>query len=117
MGSREGPELSGELKRKIGRNVWLFRKVYEAIVRGLCPDGDDRLVAFRCECARLDCNKPVRMTLGEYEHVRSHPRRFMLSPGHEIDHAVTVIERHPAYVVVEKRQEAGVVAEQMDPRS
>ena len=108
--------MSGELKRRIGRNEGLFRKVNEAIVRGLWPDDAARLVAFRCECARLDCNNPVRVTLAEYEQVRAHPRRFLVAPGHEIRTAETVVEKHQAYVVVEKREEAGVVAEQMDPR-
>jgi hypothetical protein len=57
------------------------------------------------------------VTRREYEHVRAHPRRFLLAPGHEILGAETVIETHRRYVVVEKREEAAAVAEQMDPRS
>lgn len=109
--------MDSELERRIGRNEGLFRRVNEAIARGLWPGEDQRRVSFRCECARLDCNTPVPVTRVEYEHVRAHPRRFLLAPGHEIPAAERVIETHRRYVVVEKREAAAVVAEKMDPRS
>ena len=108
--------MTDELARRIGRNEDLFRQVNEAIARGLWPEDPDRLVAFRCECARLDCNSPVQLTIVEYERVREHPRRFMLLTGHELPVAETVVERHPGYLVVEKQQAAGAVAEGSDPR-
>jgi hypothetical protein len=108
--------LNDEVEGRIGRNESLFRRVNEAIARGLWPGEEARRVAFRCECARLDCNHPVRVTPAEYEQVRAHARRFLLSPGHEIPEAETVVEKHPTYVVVEKRREAAVVAERTDPR-
>lgn len=108
--------MSDELDRRVGRNEGLFREVNEAIARGLWPGEGDRLIAFRCECARLDCNQPVRLTLDEYERVRAHPRRFVLLKGHVLPQAETIIEQHAGYVVVEKQEAAGVVAELMDPR-
>lgn len=108
--------MSADLTRRIGRNEGLFREVNEAIRRGLWPEDPQRTVAFRCECARLDCNSRVSVTLGEYQEVRAHPRRFLLARGHELPEAETVVEMHPTHVVVEKRAEAGVVAESMDPR-
>lgn len=109
--------MNADVGRRIGRNEGLFRQVNEAIARGLWPEDRQRLVGFRCECARLDCNNPIRLTLSEYEQIRAHPRRFALVRGHEILDAETVIESHPGYLVVEKRQEAGLVAEMTDPRS
>jgi hypothetical protein len=106
-----------ELQRRIGRNEGLFRRVNEAIVRGLWPDDAGRVVAFRCECARLDCNVPVRATVATYERVRANPRRFLLVPGHEIPAAEEVVETAPGYLVVEKVEVAGGIAEQIDPRS
>jgi hypothetical protein len=108
--------LNTEAERRIGRNESLFRRVNEAIARGLWPGEETRRVAFRCECALLDCNHPVRITRSEYEQIRAHPRRFLLTPGHEIPAAETVVETHPTYVVVEKREEAAVVAERTNPR-
>lgn len=108
--------MSDELERRVGRNESLFREVNEAIARGLWPGEEDRLVAFRCECARLECNQPVRLTLEEYERVREHPRRFVVLRGHVLPQSETVVENHTGYVVVEKQHAAGVVAEAMDPR-
>lgn len=108
--------MNEELERRIGRNESLFREVNEAIARGLWPGEDERVVAFRCECARLECNQAVRLRLPEYERVRANPRRFVLRRGHQIRGAETVVEEHPGYLVVEKQQEAGLVAESTDPR-
>jgi hypothetical protein len=109
--------MNQELQRRIGRNEGLFRRVNEAIVRGLWPEQDGRVVAFRCECARLECNSPVRATARTYERVRSHPRRFLLLPGHELLSAEVVVETGPGFVVVEKTEIAGAVAEDADPRT
>jgi hypothetical protein len=106
-----------ELQRRIGRNEGLFRRVNEAILRGLWPESPERVVAFRCECARLDCNAPVRTSVATYERVRAHPRRFLLVPGHEMPSVEIPVENGSGYLVVEKIQIAGEVAEDIDPRS
>jgi hypothetical protein len=43
--------------------------------------------------------------------VRSHPRRFVVLPGHEETAIESIVEVYPGYVVVEKRGEAGRIAE------
>jgi hypothetical protein len=52
----------------------------------------------------------------EYERVRAHSRRFVVAPGHELPDAETIIEVAAGYTVVEKRDQAGTVAEASDPR-
>ena len=69
------------------------------------------------ECARLGCNALVRLTLAEYEHVRSDPRRFVMIDGHELPAVETVVETLRGCVIVEKRDKAGERAEASDPRS
>jgi hypothetical protein len=59
----------------------------------------------------------IELPLAEYERVRAHPRRFLVAPDHEIPEAEIVVESHEDYTVVEKRGEAGKVAEATDPRS
>ncbi len=103
--------------KRIGINESLFREANEGIERGLWPGEEDRKVPFRCECARTDCAETVRLTPIEYETVRANPRRFAVIDGHEVPRAEVVIERHPAYLVVEKVGDAGSVAEELDPRS
>ena len=59
----------------------------------------------------------LELSLPTYERVRQNPRRFLLAPGHEVPEVEVVVERAEAYVVVEKRGEAGDLAERLDPRS
>jgi hypothetical protein len=109
--------LNDDLQRRLAHNEVLYRKVNEAIERGLWPGEGDEPVRFRCECARLDCNLGLELTVPEYEGVRENPRRFLLHEGHQVAGLDVVVERHPAYLVVEKEGQAGIDAEESDPRS
>jgi hypothetical protein len=109
--------MEDELQGRVAKNENLFREVNEAIERGQYPGEQDSPTAFRCECASLDCNGLFSLTPREYERVRTKPRRFVVLPGHEIPEVETVISTHEGYVVVEKRDEAGRLAEAGDPRS
>jgi hypothetical protein len=51
------------------------------------------------------------LELDEYVRVRSHPRRFVVLDGHDEPAIESVIAVYPGYVVVEKRGEAGRLAE------
>jgi hypothetical protein len=102
---------------RVAKNETVFREVNEAIERGQYPGEQDSPTAFRCECASLDCNGLVSLTPREYERVRSEPRRFVVLPGHELAEVETVVSKGDGYVVVEKRDEAGRLAEASDPRS
>jgi hypothetical protein len=66
--------MDDETQRRAARNESLFRETNEAIERGHWPNEPDKLVRFRCECARLECSEAVSLTLAEYEQVRSGPR-------------------------------------------
>lgn len=102
---------------KLAANEALLREANEAIERGLWPGDEDRIVRFRCECARLECNEAVELRLAEYEAVRVNSRRFVVIDGHEYPEAEVVVERRDGYAIVEKVDEAGAVAEERDPRS
>jgi hypothetical protein len=52
----------------------------------------------------------------EYEDVRSHPRRFLVIPGHDAPED-TVVEERGSFHVVEKSGEEGRLVEEGDPRS
>ncbi len=103
-------------RRRLATNETVFRRVNEGIERGQWP-GEERQVGFRCECARLGCNSLIELTVAEYEHVRANPRRFVMIADHEVPAIESVVERGERYVVVEKRDEAGELAESTDPRS
>jgi hypothetical protein len=104
------------VQRRIAANETLFREVNEAIERGVWPGEEDSAAAFRCECARLDCNQLVSITPREYERIRANPRHFLVLPGHQLEDVETVVSVAAEYVVVEKRDEAGRLADASDPR-
>jgi hypothetical protein len=108
--------MDRELQERIGANEAAFREVNEGIARGQYPGEEDAPYGFRCECARLGCNKIVELTAREYERIRANSLRFLVAPGHEMPDLEEVVERHDAYVVVEKTGPAAVRADASDPR-
>jgi hypothetical protein len=106
-------------EERVARNDALFRDANERI-KTFAVEIDLRTdpVPFICECADTRCKEIVRLSLDEYEHVRSNPRWFINVPGHQVAArgAATVVERHSEYVVVEKVGHAGEVAEQLASR-
>jgi hypothetical protein len=108
--------VDDEQQRRIARNETLLQEVNEAIERGLGPEKRRARTRFRCECARLDCNETVELTVAEFEHVHQDPRRFVIVAEHEIAEVEALVEAAPGYVVVEKRDVAGASAEDLDPR-
>lgn len=108
--------MEGKKQRRAAANEAAIRDVNEGIERGQWPGDEDAPVGFRCECARLGCNQLVELTVREYEEIRSHPRRFVVAPGHQLPDVEAIIATRPGYLIVEKRDQAGAVAEQADPR-
>jgi hypothetical protein len=109
---------------RLAKNEALFREVNERIAEiteGLAqgisqPESLDGLV---CECADPLCLERVGpVTIAEYEAVRSDARRFIVATGHESLDVETVVERLPAYSIVEKHEGVPAdVARERDPRS
>jgi hypothetical protein len=108
--------VAGKKRRRAAANEATIRDVNEGIERGQWPGEEDTPIGFRCECARLGCNRLVELSVREYEEIRAHPRRFVVVPGHELLDVEMVIEARSGYVIVEKRDQAGQVAEDRDPR-
>jgi len=108
--------MTERVQLRVAANESAFREVNEAIERGVWPGEEDSLVAFRCECASLECDQLLELTPHEYECVRAESRRFLLVGGHELPDVETVVQSYERYVVVEKRGAAGEQAEASDPR-
>jgi hypothetical protein len=109
--------VEAKKQRRAAASEATIRDVNEGIERGQWPGEEDSPAGFRCECARLGCNQLIELTVREYEEIRAHPRRFVVVPGHELPDVDSVIGTRPGYVIVEKRDLAGKVAEQHDPRA
>jgi hypothetical protein len=110
----------GERERRLARNETLYREVNERVseLAEQFEAETDSPVGFICECGAADCTEPIPMILAEYEAIRAEPTHFAVLPGHELPEIESVVERHLAYLVVEKREEeAQGVARETDPRS
>jgi len=102
--------------QRLGAHESLLRSVNEAIERGQWPGEESTPAAYRCECARANCNRMIELRPRDYERVRAVGIRFVVIPGHEQPEVERVIEMTPEYVVVEKRGEAADAAREHDPR-
>ena len=111
----------GERETRLARNEVLYREANERVAEVVeqFPEGEAQSrVEFICECGAADCREPITATLAEYEAIRAEPTHFAVLPGHELPEIERIVERHSAYLVVEKRQEvAQEVARETDPRS
>ena len=110
----------GAREERFAANEALFREVNERVVElaSQYVATEARPVDFTCECGRRECSETVMMTIVEYEAIRAHATHFGVVPQHEQPEIETVIERHPSYFVVEKReQDAQEVARETDPRA
>lgn len=99
---------------RIARNESRRREVNEAIEDGRSERSG--AVGFVCECGQLGCTTIIELDLDGYETVRAHARRFIVAEGHEQPAAEVVVERGDGHLVVQKRGDAGRVAEAHDPR-
>jgi len=109
--------MDDETMRRLGGNEAAFRKVNETLRAGKRLVDAGQRFPFRCECGVLGCNRLLELTLPEYEGVRASPTRFVILDGHEITETEHVVERQARYSVVEKEDEAAVVAVDTDPRA
>lgn len=106
-------ELTDE---RIARNQATFRDANERIVAAAGEIGvEPNAVPFICECADATCTQVLLIDLPEYERVRRHGRRFIHATGHD-DPVSVIVEVHSHYVVVEKQNTAGEIAERLAGR-
>jgi hypothetical protein len=100
-----------EFADRAARNEEIFRGINERIEEGAEQHGVNAPLPFHCECGRPSCLDTIELPPPVYERVARERYRFVLTPGHEDEAIERVIERQPAYVVVEK---VGEAREQID---
>lgn len=103
-------------ERRVAENQALFREVNER-VRALNQAFPVPHTSWVCECANIGCFARVELTPAEYEHVRAHPARFLISPGegHVAPERERLVLETDRYWVVELVAEASQVADAHDP--
>ena len=108
--------MSAAREDRLARNESVFRGINERQAEGHAHFALEDAQEFVCECADVACAERLRLTLREYERVRSNPRRFIGLGGHELPDTEEVVEAHDGYAVVEKLGHCGDLAEEHNPR-
>jgi|SRR5215210_9550164 len=105
-------------------NQSLFREVNERIeeLAAGAPSifaelKESRTLDLACECADTTCTEQVRLTLAEYEQIRSDSNSFVVLTGHEVPEVEDVVREQDGYVIVKKSGAGAAVAEHLDPRT
>jgi hypothetical protein len=104
--------MEGSRERRIAQNEAAARDVNESIDDERAGDAGPGPRWFVCECAYADCAELIDVGAEKYHEVRANPRRFIVMPGHESPEVERVVEAQRAFLVVEKQDEAGRIAEQ-----
>jgi hypothetical protein len=104
---------------QVARNDAVFRDANEHIADEAARLDAEEPLPFICECADPACQALIRLTRGEYEHVRDDPTRFAVAPGHEAAAGpyAQVVERHEGFWVVEKTGSAAEAAAGLEASS
>ena len=106
----------GTSAKRAAANEARFREANEQIrARAAQLELPEQPTPFLCECDDERCTTIVLLTTNEYEAVRSGPRTFLLTPGHQTTND-RVLEEHDGFTVVEKTGEEGRLVEEWNPR-
>jgi len=91
-------------KRHDPGNETFFRGLNQKIRNfgGLLTRETPETADLVCECADFGCFATLKVPVGEFERIKSDRRHFIVCPGHVCSEFESIVERHDAYVVVEK---------------
>jgi hypothetical protein len=98
---------------KAARNQSLWREINERVRTVAETSGN---MEFLCECADLECTQTIKLSVGEYEFIRSSPVRFPVALGHVFAEVEDVVEENERYAIVQKKGVAAEVVAKLDPR-
>jgi hypothetical protein len=93
----EAVKAAGIQAVKAARNHSLL---FEATERIRVMTETSGTAEFFCECATGDCTATIRVSLAEYERIRSSPPSFMIALRHDLPEFEDVIEVCDHYEVV-----------------
>jgi hypothetical protein len=104
-------------EERAARNESTTRQINEQIEQAHQATPIEGHIRVLCECGREDCDRPIAMTLAEYESVRADPRQFAVTHNHVLADTELVVSETDRYSVVAKREGTpAAVAVEEDPR-
>jgi hypothetical protein len=96
-------------EERLAQNEARFREINQSAQPRRERHGTGR---FICECADRSCLGWLEVPTDEYLEVRANPRRFIVTPTHEIPDVETIVARGDGYFVIEKPEDVAHVVEQ-----
>jgi hypothetical protein len=106
-----------ERSARLARNEAIFRAGNELIERAVAGSSPEE-APFLCECGDEHCLERVALTVAEYEAVRAHAARFIVTPGREdLTAGEIVVEAFNRYTVVEKQGQEREIVERSSRRA
>lgn len=113
--SKSRKRSSGSRAERIAENEAFCRDLNRS--KGDWLRAGVQVAGFRCECWRIHCGVRLQLSREEWREVRSRPERFAVAPGHTAmdvePEAEEVVKKYEHFWIVEKRGEAGEVAEKL----
>jgi hypothetical protein len=107
----------GRSVERAAENETRFRLANESLEEKAAELGfSEERTPYLCECEDERCIEVIQLTREEYEAVRAHPKRFVMTPGHQ-GAGERVLQEEPSFTVIEKRGEEGDLVAEEDPRS
>jgi hypothetical protein len=104
-------------QERVARNETTTRQINEQIEQAHQDAPTQGHVRVLCECGQQDCDRPIAMTMAEYESVRADPRQFAVARDHVMADVEQVVAETDRYTVVAKREGTpAAVAVEEDPR-
>ena len=105
--------LLGSREKRVAYNEDWCRDLNERKAKAKWIESGNPVAGFRCECWQLDCAERMALSGKEWREVRSRPNRFAVAPGHVASEFEEVVAEYPHFWIIEKRGEAGDVAEKL----
>lgn len=93
--------------RRIAENEQRFRVFNEG--RRQAGEAFSATPRFACECGDAACALEIDLTEEQYRRARRDTRWFVVLPDHEQPDVERVVERHDAYLIVEKTGEGAEI--------
>jgi hypothetical protein len=105
--------LFGSREKRIAYNEDWCRDLNERKAKAEWIESGNPVAGFRCECWQWECAERMALSGKEWREVRSRPNRFAVAPGHVAPELEEVVAEYPHFWIIEKRGEAGDVAEKL----
>ena len=99
---------------RVARNESWFRNATDEL--SVDPDA----IPFICECSDPTCAAITKLSLVEYETIRSREERFVAAPGHEAcvvngQEVARIAKRYEHFTLMERVETAGELGVKVDP--